>query len=560
MCEVTKSDIVRMLQSQIIDWVRERVDIKPPEDIYTERKAALRARFDEALQLSYQADASPEERKIQGDQLIQYGVEIGALDREYEAAAEDEQAAYEQRLGEQGLALFNELFEAAGPLLEVARQGRIWQASWGVPAARLPSSQNSSSNSDETNQLHKDISPSGQPPPEHDTSTNSFRFDRVVPDLPATHPPSQAKRRAKDAPAATAEKRPRTGEEPEKTIDFEEVFQGGNAPIKYTIAQFPSLTGDWYILRCGQHQLNFSSRNPIWGAGKHLGGQAHNMKRDNKLAIETLGVRVRGCSKALAEQNNAAVRQAEKNGYTQPFRSRRERRSRLQEPASADDDSTEGLNTSRLERSTKIDYPRVRNSTRGFKGVMAPIPGEPYTAYYQISRKFMAVLLLPLGDFAQVGLEGNMQRTGLLEEIPGCFTYNEGTKEITGWQRGYQDGGPLVSRRAFPVIYIDGPTFPDKSPYAWVDGKDLGPFNTESYEPLYAKMVLELLRTRVGEAPANVNLFPVGSEGTETLEPQNGEQPALGSEAKKRIAANNRPKSGKVEGHGNPLEGTRKNL
>jgi hypothetical protein len=107
--------------------------------------------------------------------------------------------------------------------------------------------------------------------------------------------------------------------------------------------------------------------------------------------------------------------------------------------------------------------------------------------------------MLPTTDFADIGLPGTIADIGLLEDIPPCYRYNQRTKKVTGWQQGFEDGGPLASRRQFPVMYFDGLQFPEKSAVGWTAAKDLKSFDAGDPNirliPHY-KAVLAFLRKR----------------------------------------------------------------
>ncbi|KAH7161703.1 hypothetical protein EDB81DRAFT_351949 [Dactylonectria macrodidyma] len=109
----------------------------------------------------------------------------------------------------------------------------------------------------------------------------------------------------------------------ERVIDFKDVFQGGKATMRHMIAQH---RGEWYILRCEEHDLTFgeNGKNPIHGAAKHLNSKVHDrLPRDHQLAIDVLGTRVLRCNKITAERNNQVTIEAFREGYGHPKKATR---------------------------------------------------------------------------------------------------------------------------------------------------------------------------------------------------------------------------------------------
>lgn len=78
----------------------------------------------------------------------------------------------------------------------------------------------------------------------------------------------------------------------------------------------------WYILCCPRHGVHFGE-NPVKGATRHLQSSQHgNLKVKIRQAVEHLGIKVHNCNSALAELNNSAFIQAQRNGY-KPLNSNR---------------------------------------------------------------------------------------------------------------------------------------------------------------------------------------------------------------------------------------------
>ena len=268
----------------------------------------------------------------------------------------------------------------------------------------------------------------------------------------------------------------------EKTMNFDEVYQNGNAEYKHTIIQYyRSGKWYWYILRCDEHGLHFG-RNPLQGAMRHLWGKAHgNLPKSGDTAIEKLGIRVLNCDARNAEHNNRAFERAVADGY-EPFR--------------AGNPPTSGPN--RLGQPETVEKPgRVpdeashnprMNTPSAFQGIMDPAVGELYRSYFEGA--YWAVLMLPTGSFEPVGMVGGIADTELADDIPKCYLSNKQERKIHGWADAYKDGGRRIRQRTFPVMYLNGLNIPvdgefgipEGEKFSWVPARDLRPFNFDDPE------------------------------------------------------------------------------
>src|SRR5262249_18284492 len=115
------------------------------------------------------------------------------------------------------------------------------------------------------------------------------------------------------------------------------------------------------------------------------------------------------------------------------------------------------------------------------EGIINPVVGRIYRALWKTTGAWYAVLLLPTGSFEPVGMTGEIADTDLVTYIPTCFRSNKRAKKILGWSTGFEDGGPLVSKRRFPVMYFAAdhyvpsnegiPEFPEGSTFGWLDAQ-----------------------------------------------------------------------------------------
>ncbi|TGJ81629.1 hypothetical protein E0Z10_g7108 [Xylaria hypoxylon] len=93
-------------------------------------------------------------------------------------------------------------------------------------------------------------------------------------------------------------------------------------------------------------------------------------------------------------------------------------------------------------------------------------------------------MILGWDDQKRGGIEKSLVGTGLLDKqessLPSCYVYKytEGSTNsaIVGWSTGFEDGGPRVKDRKFPVMFFDRNV---KFSWGWVSAKSLSEF------PLY---------------------------------------------------------------------------
>jgi len=258
---------------------------------------------------------------------------------------------------------------------------------------------------------------------------------------------------------------------------FDDVYQGGNAEYKHAIIEHPKDSGEWYIFRCDEHNLHFGPR-PLLGAMKHLNGRAHgNLPKDGTVAIRTLGIRVRNCDAQRAKSNNTVFKNALADGY-KPLRA-------VDLPASGPDQlgQPETVDEPRRVPDEASHNPRT-DPPRAFQGITDPVVGQLYRSYYQDA--YWAVLMLPIGSFEPVGMVGGIADTELVATyIPKCYRFDKQEKKIYGWADAYEDGGRLIRRRTFPVMYLNGLSIPvdrefgipEGEKFSWVPARDLRPFD-----------------------------------------------------------------------------------
>ncbi|KAI1431037.1 hypothetical protein GGR50DRAFT_123456 [Xylaria sp. CBS 124048] len=269
-----------------------------------------------------------------------------------------------------------------------------------------------------------------------------------------------------------------------RTVTFAEVYQNGEARHKDTIIEYPSGSDQWYILKCEEHQVRFTKR-PIVGAMKHFSSRSHGGEKiDGKGVMKSWAYRVLGCTKQLAELNNKEVTRAFANGY-QPIGllnpSLAQRR--------ADERAARATTTVRGngQPPTKRARRRVFSAAKARPGLLQT-EGNPitdpktfhvYNCYWKTERCVYPVLILGWNDQRQGGLARNLASTGLLDSKksrpPNCYIYQATNTGVYGgiiaWASGFEDGGPKIHRRKFPVMFFDK----DQS-VSWVSAKSLSKF------------------------------------------------------------------------------------
>lgn len=255
------------------------------------------------------------------------------------------------------------------------------------------------------------------------------------------------------------------------------------------IVQFPQDQDTWYILRCDEH-LHFGS-GPLKGAIQHLTGQQHMVSQvDYRKSIELLGVRVLNCDKRKVALNNKAFAKALSNGY-KPFHAKKAERgqeSRRNDHSQSRDESLADQSEEDLLQEN-VDAESPQEADTDFQGIVEPVSGEVYLAFWKNTKTWYAALALDVEDLGSLGMSGSFADTGLDQYIPVCF--NSDGKKITGWAHGFESGGKKVTKRKFPIMYFTNDLeiplkgnwkVPKGDLYSWVLAKDLRYFDFEDHD------------------------------------------------------------------------------
>ncbi|KAF4420252.1 hypothetical protein F53441_14396 [Fusarium austroafricanum] len=261
-------------------------------------------------------------------------------------------------------------------------------------------------------------------------------------DPPAARPTRPTKRSRSDLTQG-----PLTGD---RTIEFEQVYQNGQAEPKYVIMKHNRF---WYILECKKHKLHFNN-HPIRGALKHLRGKKHQHPNVNyEEAIRALGTRVLHCDEDKAAENNAVARRPSYSQMGRPVHS----------------------------LSPSVGHGLPTRSNQSLAGI-DPKPGEVYTTFWSETKQFFAVLVLPWCNVGQLGkdLSLTVKDTVLIKKVPSCYRYND-VDESFEWALDYGPGGQHYSKRKYPIMYFDAPVFPGECRVNWVAAREF-----QLYDPQVA--------------------------------------------------------------------------
>ncbi|KAM0345058.1 hypothetical protein ACHAPU_006944 [Fusarium lateritium] len=189
-----------------------------------------------------------------------------------------------------------------------------------------------------------------------------------------------------------------------------------------------------------------------------------------------------------------------------PQNSKRRKGSRT--PAISTPDPESASNIADIRRATRHSH--SQSSAAGeFQGIVNAEAGNIYLTFWTKTKEWLAVLLLPMGDFNSVGIPGSITSCGLSESLPSCYRFNKKSKKYN-WAKGFEDGKPLAKERLFPVMYFDGREFPHKSAIMWIEAKDLREFHPKFGNSLVPNM--KIVRTYLGEHPSRAGSQIVDDE------------------------------------------------
>ncbi|KAF5622114.1 uncharacterized protein FTJAE_11081 [Fusarium tjaetaba] len=519
------SSRVAPIHKIIQQWTPLLHPTKSPEEKYQERHREAQAHFEVAA-----ASACVQSDAERLDALQSCINQLKELQAEREANKDDEEREYQELYWEQQEALILDLLDTLGPelgdrvcskwrqrtQLPVNTSARL-DASAGSPTEVAPSSSYFTPNASPVLQAFRppiprpqnESAPIAETPRDQEIHTPSRSLDETQ--QPST---AQQKRPANISQGSLPRppKRPRSNApQPrgpltgDRAIDFDDVYQDGNAATKYIITEHK---GFWYILECKKHKLHFMSNNPIHGARRHLTAGTHgHMNANYDEAVRILGTRVLNCDEDKAKRNNLAAQRPTYAQYGRP----------LSSVSAGSSHSNGGPQTRSTQFLTGID----------------PQPGEVYTTFWKKTKRFFAILVLPWGSFRQFGWDMNlMDNTALLKKhIPVCYDYDPATGTVE-WAENYGPGGKYHYKRKYPIMYFDADVFPWECAIGWVAMNEFRAYDPNDEGIDHKEQVNEfILRMKDRDRLRNEHQDDGAATGDVSNEQQSTEveQPPLGS-------------------------------
>ncbi|KAF4947072.1 hypothetical protein FGADI_10702 [Fusarium gaditjirri] len=533
------SSRVAPIQALIQQWTPLPPSTKSPEGEFQEKYKEAQARFDAATALTRGHSESPASYTAKVDQVVSCGIRLNELVAEHIALKDDKESKYQQLFLNQQVGLAFRLLDTFG--LEL---GKVVCQQWQMRANKRPSNNptqpNTVAGSAAEVRTDSHSTPNACPASQSLNPQNATNESPPVPPVPPVAESSKAQeartngQSSEKAPQASQAQhkrpasplhaapsnpskrcrsnipQPPTSLTGDRSIDFDDVYQDGNAETKYIIT---SHKDSWYILECKECKLHFRTINPIKGARKHLTSEAHgHLQPNHDQTISMLGTRVRRCTKDLADLNNGVTQRPSYQDLGRP--------SSVPSPEPT---------------SSHREHPRTR-SAQVIPG-LDPKPGEIYTAFWPTTKEFYAILVLPWGSFHQFGWNMTLKSCSNLldrdKDIPSCYSYNRDTESVE-WTEHYKPGGRSYHKRKYPVLYFDAADVPGKCLVGWVGVDEFRYYDPHDAEIPFKDKVDDFIR-RMGErnllGDGEMDAQATGSASGNASDQQNtaADQPRLGA-------------------------------
>ncbi|KAI6372898.1 hypothetical protein MCOR25_003584 [Pyricularia grisea] len=229
--------------------------------------------------------------------------------------------------------------------------------------------------------------------------------------------------------------------------------------------------GSFWIAKCTEHGVHFGE-NVKQGAAKHLNGRAHGLSRRRDQVLRLLGFRITDCTEKLAKENNKNFKAKLKLGYKPLNLVQRGRHEQVHVEEVSQPKATHHL----PEPPNRKQEELTQNMQLSSVPTTQPVAGDLWVGYIEREQVHYGVRILPLAeDLSDPGLLP-VSRTPLWKKdagisgLPSCYVAS-GTEDIQ-WAPGYEDGGPRVEEREYPVLVFDG-----AETYDWISSANLKPFN-----------------------------------------------------------------------------------
>ncbi|ROW07502.1 hypothetical protein VPNG_07093 [Cytospora leucostoma] len=270
----------------------------------------------------------------------------------------------------------------------------------------------------------------------------------------------------------------------QRTLKFNEVYQDGKSQYKHQIFEYKAGSGNWYIVKCDEHDVHFKYGNPVHGAAKHVSSPQHGSRdKTHDLAIKLCGYLIPDCNAELAELNNREFRRAlEEDGYA--VHNRNLLTKAKTKPTSDERQKQPKSGKEGGEIHVNGDTASKRPKKQGLKApktgtVIQPKECHFYQGLWSSTKKYYCLIVLPIrpdGSLSEVGLRDKFQEVGLIDNAPKCYRVDRVSLQIKGWQAAYEDGGPKFNKREYPVMYFD-----KASPsLGWLQGQKLIPLDLDN--------------------------------------------------------------------------------
>ncbi|CAG9996176.1 unnamed protein product [Clonostachys byssicola] len=467
-CQNESQQLSEALEECIRSFTQEHQKLKSP-------KAAYLAKCLELEALSSTSDSSlptsPLELRMFRTSAMEHGRILGKMRENMAKDQEAFEAAHSRAIDR----LVDQLFFLLGPLLtERAKRG--------------------------------ECSPSQSPQPEITLGQAIEEGDERLPSSDSEHEQVVSPRKKQPKKTKTRKGTPRS-----RNVEFEDIYQDGEPDQPRAIVRYPENHGHFYILHCGRHDQYFET---LFNGASHLSHADHGGKRPNHRAVvQKLGVLVLGCSESLAKKNNALLglnpphTGKRKSSSTQEHDPKRSRASSASSHRRRSIASEHGRNTeeapARRQNQTAVATASSGRARRGeitpppekvYESILDPVPGEIYFCLVSETRSYVPVLLLPMENLEDAGIQGTLTSLGLMDDLPNAFVHNPETGKLD-WAEGYDEKGKLAAKRAFPAIYLTSKKFPAGCPVAWVAAMNLRKWDLSSTSvPLRMNEHCEVLR------------------------------------------------------------------
>lgn len=259
----------------------------------------------------------------------------------------------------------------------------------------------------------------------------------------------------------------------DRTIPFEEIYQDGKAQYKHKIFEHKAGSGNWYIVRCDEHQVHFGYGNPLHGAAKHVHSPQHgNLEKKHDLALQICGHRITGCNAELAMLNNRVFEHAVKEQGYVPFNMNlltKEGRRRLHDGAEITIKTEGHVKKKPAKLNINCDEANNVQDCKFYQGLWSP------------TKKWYALIVLPIlpdGSLKDAGLpQITLGETDLMDKVPQCYRVDRNSLQIKEWRAAYKPGGDKLDRREYPVMFFDGVV---KNSLGWLPASKLKPLDLDN--------------------------------------------------------------------------------